>query len=581
MQRSGIKSILGLMALFLMICISTLVISSQYILNIASKELESRMLNDRTAMLERLDTVLTSEMNTIRKQCLDLLVIDSIQAVAVYETTDSEDSFENVKNIWMSVSYLSNIVSQNELTSSVAVFLPATERLITNLSSYKATTKQQQYYMSAVADYPSGVFPTDQAIGLWISYPYYHTIGETNRHSSRFAFATLSSASLLQKLEDFQVETLNCQLELRYHDVLLARAGDLFTATDTIANSASSGEAVRVEQDGQSYLIIDTPPSQYEVSLRMILPLDIAMAEMHTVQFQMLIVNIISILLIVFLGITFCSLLYVPINRLLQGMRQLSDGDLNVRVLPHWSSEFNAVSEQFNSMANQLQLYIAREYDYKLLIKEAELKWLQYQINPHFLYNSYFQLRNLIYMEDYQNAEQLASLLGSYLRYIVRVKDGSTSLKEEVEHAWSYARIQDMRFHQRVDVQLSESDNEKWQSLHVPCLIIQPLIENAFEHGMKNMATNGAVHVRIQADEQQVLITVDDNGQELSDTDIEQLRQTVFDHTSSQPTGIALSNIHRRLRTAFGDNSGLLFQRSALGGLQAAIVIKPSEEKSI
>jgi two-component system sensor histidine kinase YesM len=145
-----------------------------------------------------------------------------------------------------------------------------------------------------------------------------------------------------------------------------------------------------------------------------------------------------------------------PINVILKAFHRLQQGDMGVRVQTRAASEFNDLYRGFNQTADRLNELIDRVYKQELYAKKAELKQLQAQINPHFLYNSYFMLSRMIREEDMESAGQLCSYLGTYFEYITRNANEEVPLWKEREHALSYAMIQQMRFSERLRVEVGE-----------------------------------------------------------------------------------------------------------------------------
>ena len=111
----------------------------------------------------------------------------------------------------------------------------------------------------------------------------------------------------------------------------------------------------------------------------------------------------------------------------------------------------------------------------------------------------------------------------------------------------------------------------------VPRLIVQPLIENAFGHGLKNVEKDGIAMISLQCTESEIDISIEDSGDALSGSALEALRRSVTEGPPTENDSVALVNIHRRLQLHFGEQSGLLFERSSLGGLKVTIRVVPGE----
>jgi two-component system, sensor histidine kinase YesM len=206
------------------------------------------------------------------------------------------------------------------------------------------------------------------------------------------------------------------------------------------------------------------------------------------------------------------------------------------------------------------------------LTQRAELRQLQAQINPHFLYNSFFILYRMAKDEDYDNITTFLKYLAEYYRFITRDVQSEVPLASEVAHAHNYTEIQLMRFSRRISASFAELP-ERYRDMLVPRLILQPVIENAFEHGLKDVAEHGELIVEFIERDGTLLIGVEDNGTCLTDGDLDAMRSKL--ETGSEPfesTGII--NIHRRLRLKFGEKSGLLLSRGNFGGLRVELKLE-------
>ena len=382
--------------------------------------------------------------------------------------------------------------------------------------------------------------------------------------------------SLETLLQHYSTQPNDCQLLLMLRNHVIAASHDmewdesLFTGTD--------GEIGTVSRNGSLFYFIRTKHSFSDLSIIAILPVDNVMHTMYRLQRMLKTLEIIGILTVLLATVAFYQIICRPLKHISSRMQSVGEGDLSVRMPAERTSELDDVGQTFNGMAERLQQLIDREYRSRLLAAGAEKKALQYQITPHFLYNTYFQLRNLIELEENEQAGQLADLMGRYLRYIVHQDADCATLKEEMAHAKNYADIQSMRFKGRIEVQW-QADAEAPDGIIVPRLIIQPLIENAFGHGVKNVEKGGVVRVSLRREENAVTVSVEDNGDSLSDERLEELRRSVADGQSEESDCVALVNIHRRLQLHFGPRSRLLLGRSELGGLKAAIWIVPGERR--
>lgn len=198
----------------------------------------------------------------------------------------------------------------------------------------------------------------------------------------------------------------------------------------------------------------------------------------------------------------------------------------------------------------------------------AELKQLQSQINPHFLYNVFFMIGNIAQAEDSPETMEFARQLGTYFQYITRNASEFVSLKQEAEHARLYCQIQQTRYSNRIEVDFGELPRE-WAEFSVPRLFIQPFLENAFEHGLKNCQKGGVLRVGFENAMGQIRLFIEDNG-EVSEEVIERLNGGE-PRDGSEIT--AVLNIRRRLCLIYREAAKLTFERSPLGGLRVNILL--------
>jgi two-component system, sensor histidine kinase YesM len=266
--------------------------------------------------------------------------------------------------------------------------------------------------------------------------------------------------------------------------------------------------------------------------------------------------------------------MHKPLLLLVKSFRKVEEGDLNVSIPKDSKNEFGYMYERFNDMVHNLRALIDQVYNQKLLAQRAELKQLQSQINPHFLYNSFFILNTMARVGD-ENLIPFTKLLGEYFRFITRSGEDNVPLRDEVAHARAYTDIQRMRFPKRLSVDFAQCP-EAWSDFNVPRLILQPLIENAFEHGVGKKSCDGKITVGFHAEGGSLRIIVEDNGS-ISDEGIAALDNAIEEGANREITG--LMNIHRRVRLLFGPPSGLKAQRSGLGGLKITLLIAGREER--
>ena len=291
--------------------------------------------------------------------------------------------------------------------------------------------------------------------------------------------------------------------------------------------------------------------------------------------FLVLIVIFISLstLVIVIFFIQSLKLIHRPLQNLIGGFDRLRQGDLSVRAQKPETKDFNYLYDSFNHMAAELEQLVSENYKQEILLQKAELRQLQAQINPHFLYNNFFWLQRVISSGDIEQAEQITQELGTYFRYITRKNSDLVLLSDENEHAMIYTNLQAVRFSGRIQVDLGTLPAE-FGDRQVPKLFLQPLIENAFKYALEEQISGGVLQVRHKKQsEKELVVTVEDNGQTLTDERLfdlqHQIETLAADNITAGLSG--MMNIARRLQLYFQSPDCFSLSRSELGGLCVSI----------
>lgn len=293
----------------------------------------------------------------------------------------------------------------------------------------------------------------------------------------------------------------------------------------------------------------------------------------HVFTFVTLVVTIIVILLVICL---LSRSVNRPFQQLLCLFQEVEAGKLDVKTNYHFRDEFAVVFEQFDSMISRIKDLLSQSVKQEKELQQAEYKQLQAHIAPHFLYNSFNVLRHCILLEDYETASEMTGLLGNYFRYMsYSGEQESIPLLEEYRHAGDYLDIQKIRFQDNIAVEIDELP-EKYHYFHVPPFILQPLVENVFKHGIKDMAYAGCISVRVEERETKLCLIVRDNGYGISQQELEKLRRGI-QGTEVLLEHSGLVNIGKRLKILLGEEAGL-FVNSELNQFFEAVIYIPLEE---
>ncbi|MGN7413041.1 sensor histidine kinase [Paenibacillus sp. SAF-068] len=257
----------------------------------------------------------------------------------------------------------------------------------------------------------------------------------------------------------------------------------------------------------------------------------------------------------------------LPLLQLVKGTNRLSTGDFSVRLHHPARNEFSLLFARFNIMAQRIQELIENVYEEKLRSREATLKQLQSQINPHFLYNCLFYIKNMARMKNEKAVVAMALNLGEYYRYITRSEKDQATLREELTMVKNYLEIQSLRLermHFTIDVPHDILDKT------VPRLTLQPIIENAIIHGLEPKSVDGEIKIYAVCEEDVYTIVVEDSGLGMSEKQLDLLRDNLL-KPLDENMGCGTWNVHQRLSFQYGEGSGLLYEQSSMGGIKVNI----------
>lgn len=285
-------------------------------------------------------------------------------------------------------------------------------------------------------------------------------------------------------------------------------------------------------------------------------PREEAFAELN--DFRRFIVGLMILFALVLLiyGIRAYCDVHKPLKLLTGAFDRLAQGDMDFQIRYDQANEFSYLTHRFNRMVHQLKDAMNKLYEQRILMQQAQIKQLQTQINPHFLYNSLYILNNMVAMEDCEAAMLMSQSLGDYFRYITRNARDTVSLTEELEHAHSYVEVQRIRFGKRLRIEFPPVPPEA-KPVMVPRLSIQPILENAFVHALERSDV-GELIVRINDEGDVFRVEVENTGFMESEEWLDRLRAELDDDSPEREiTG--LSNVHRRLKLTFG--TGLVFEK--------------------
>lgn len=266
---------------------------------------------------------------------------------------------------------------------------------------------------------------------------------------------------------------------------------------------------------------------------------------------------ILSLLII----ILFTSVFSRRIRLLSDKMHSVAGGNFDIDYTISGNDEIAGLFADLEQMVKSMQSLMDEVYRaeieneaFKYNQMEAEFKALASQINPHFLYNTLETIRMKAYCSNDKETADLVKKLGKFMRRCLEFKDGEVTLRSELEFTNGYLELQAARFGNRVSYSIYSEVEKDYMILP---LIIQPLVENAFVHGIEGSKGNGRIDISVYYRGDFVMIDVADNGQGISDDKMNELIEKLRKNDTSSGKSIGLTNVNKRIKMYHGDQYGL------------------------
>ncbi|WP_165444070.1 sensor histidine kinase [Lachnoclostridium sp. Marseille-P6806] len=307
---------------------------------------------------------------------------------------------------------------------------------------------------------------------------------------------------------------------------------------------------------GSLYYFRRTPISQSPYILSVYVPVNEIFKEHHILYSELLVCSL-------FLGIACWLIADMLVSSLLRRIfllhretRKVMSGNFDIDLTPQGNDEISALMTSFLSMTEQLKIMIAKQYDMGIAVKNAEYEALQAQINPHFLYNTLNLINCTAIRRGVPEISDIVNMLVDYYRSSLANGNDIVSIAQEIHHASTYIKIQNMRFEKKTSFRFEYQD---WmESYAIPKIILQPLVENSILHGILESERDcGLIELKSQFCENEIILDLTDNGIGMTE---EKIAELLDFHGTAANTHYGIRNINERLRLLFGSGYCLQYR---------------------
>ena len=545
---------------------------------IAVKNVRNEIISSEYSKLEYFSAEFEDEVSRILIIQKEYLNDGDLQMLSVASATMSNyEKQDAMKDVYEKLSVLK---SSSSLISEVRVHVPAIQKTIStesgisdiNTREFEGLSQFNSFKDAPIIKYEDGYY-------LSIIYP--ASYGDNAKPISYNMLIKLSYDKIQQHISNIASELdANALLKSAQYGWNIANNENAETIfNDAIAEYATKdGDNLPDEfkYEKTEYSLFFTRIETIDMSIFYFLPQNELFAPISRYKNIIIILFLISAVILLAISYWIYSMFKTPLDRLVNAFKVLETGKLDVKIEDRSAGEFRYLYMQFNNMTTKLRQLITDVYESKIRLKSTVLKQLQYQINPHFLYNSFYIIYRMAKVDDSQSIAEFVNLLSNYYKYINNSDASEIELQKEIQHCINYIKIQSVRFKNRISLDLNY-DEESISGFRVPYLVLQPIVENVYEHGLANVHGKGEVKIDIKAEQGNITIAVEDNGQGMSEKDIGSLQKRLQNADENSETS-GIENVHRRLRIKYGGDSGIYVSKSPLGGLRVTIKINHGEE---
>lgn len=253
------------------------------------------------------------------------------------------------------------------------------------------------------------------------------------------------------------------------------------------------------------------------------------------------------------LAVLFTRSMSHPIQLLVEAMKRVEGGDLSARVELHRSDELGILGRSFNSMTIRFKELIDNVMEKQHQLRRSELRALQAQINPHFLYNTLDSIKWLAKLNHVPEIANIATQLGKLLRSSISCEDDLITVEESLDGIQSYLEIQKIRYNDKFETVIHV--NADLYPYRIPKLILQPIVENAIIHGLEDKVGQGHMVINGYLKDRTLVFEVVDDGVGIVPEKMADIRAGLDLSTSKHSIGI--DNVNRRIKLYYGEEYGL------------------------
>jgi len=334
--------------------------------------------------------------------------------------------------------------------------------------------------------------------------------------------------------------------------------------TNMIVQNSEVSTVVKYEDE--NYLLNTATSSYTGWKIVSLVPMAELYKKIDIIKSTIIAILIACIVIAVTLSVIISRSITLPVKKLVKLMSQVEKGDLEARIKIDSNDEMGMLSRSFNKMIARVKELINTLTEKERTLRISELKALQAQINPHFLYNSLDSIYWMTKTGEYDNIAKMTMALARLFRLSLNKGNEKTTVQNEIEHVNNYLTIQKIRYKDKFDYFI-DVDREIYGYETVK-LVLQPLVENSLIHGLEYKEGIGHIYIFGKKEKENIIFEVIDDG---AGIDVEKVEASL--HEKRETSGYALKNVNERIKLLYGNEYGLKFYNLEKQGTKVEVRI--------
>jgi sensor histidine kinase YesM len=355
---------------------------------------------------------------------------------------------------------------------------------------------------------------------------------------------------------------------LRYGEPAGRQAAYFEEATGAIrAGSWSEGSAASIRDS----VLFGIPQEKYDLTAYSLTPQYLLESSQRTLARNLLLIILLVVAMAMVGAVIIALSLTGPLTRMSRQLKRIRDGETSLRLTGLGADETGELGRAVNGMLDRIQILIAEEYQAELLKRQAEYKALQAQVNPHFLYNSLDTMSALATARGCPEVGTLCRALSNIFRYSIDMKEDLSTVRNEIVNVKNYMYVMNARMGGGVELDIRIDGDILGEK--VPRLSLQPLVENALIHGLKDKRGEKTLAIEGGAKEGGILLSVVDNGVGMDGREIDRALAGGSAEVLGRDSLIGLCNINARVKLLFGEGYGVSVESGRGRGCRVSIFV--------